>query len=235
MSVTVAPWARGGWQVTIRFRWPDRTVYRDRRVVDLPTETQARKWGEQREREVLSAGQPKPEAEKPKDRTPKVAKWFEKFHDHKAARGLATVGDMRGRAKKYILPILAGKTMASVTPDDIRAIVAQLDACIEAWNEAGGARREGRLSPASAANVWGDVVHAFDEAVRSKESTLRCLAESPCEKVKGPEAGRDRGKAHPILGRGACPSPGEGRRGTGRAAVPATGLRRGDLHDGPPF
>ena len=178
--------------VTIRFRWPDRSVFRDRRVVDFQTEKQAFNWGAQRERELLAEGKPKVEEEKPKDTTPLVAKWLEKFHEHKEARGLVTVGDMQGRAKKYILPFLSGKTMAAVTPDDVRAVVANLDACIEAWNEAGGARGEGRLSPASAANVWGDVVHAFDEAVRSKEPALRCLKESPCEKVKGPDTGRDR-------------------------------------------
>ena len=37
MSIKVSPWMRGGFQVTIRFRWPDRTVYRDRRVLDVPT------------------------------------------------------------------------------------------------------------------------------------------------------------------------------------------------------
>ncbi|HXX65853.1 MAG TPA: tyrosine-type recombinase/integrase [Polyangiaceae bacterium] len=66
MSVAVQPWKRGGFQVTIRFRWPDRSIYRDRRVVDLPTLPQARKWGEQREREILAAGQLKPEEKKPK-------------------------------------------------------------------------------------------------------------------------------------------------------------------------
>ncbi len=70
MSVVVKPRMRGGFQVTIRFRWPDRSVYRDRRVLDVRTETQARKWGEQREREVLAAGQPRPD--QPKRKTPTV-------------------------------------------------------------------------------------------------------------------------------------------------------------------
>ena len=192
MSVSVTPWKTGGFQVTVRFRWPDRSIYRDRRVVDFQTEGQARKWGLQREREVLAAGQPKPEDVKVVDRTPKVSKWFEDFHAHKERRGLASVKDMRGRAKNWFLPFIQNKTMKSVTPDDIRAIVRHLDKCIEAWVEAEGQRGEGRLSTSTAANVWGDIVHAFDEAVRSKETKLRVLTDSPCDKVRGPETGDDR-------------------------------------------
>lgn len=59
MAVTVRPWRRGGFQVDIRFRWPDRSVCRDRRVLDVKTEPAARRWGEARESELRAAGQVK--------------------------------------------------------------------------------------------------------------------------------------------------------------------------------
>ena len=41
-------------------------------------------------------------------------------------------------------------------------------------------------------NVWGDVQHAFDEAVHAKDSAFRALQSNPLEHVRGPHAGRDR-------------------------------------------
>ena len=63
MSVNVKRWKRPGkYMVTIRFRWPDGSVFRDRPVIDARTETQARKWGETRESERRAAGKPVPPA-----------------------------------------------------------------------------------------------------------------------------------------------------------------------------
>jgi integrase len=87
--------------------------------------------------------------------------------------------------------------MRAVTREDVEAIVRRLDRAILAWNDADGARGEGRLSASAAANVWGHLVHAFDEAVRSKDQSLRVLDESPAEKVRGPETAPDR--AGPVL------------------------------------
>ncbi len=108
MSVTVKPWRRGGFQVTIRFRWPDRTVFRDRRVVDTPTAAQAKKWGEQREREVLAAGQPKPEDAKPK----KACPMFKAFVDDSwlptypasAANRRTTIKEKKTHVRVHLAP-----------------------------------------------------------------------------------------------------------------------------------
>lgn len=59
MSVKVEPLPNGKFRVTIRFRWPDGTVYRERPNVDAPSKAVARKWGEARESEVRAAGKPK--------------------------------------------------------------------------------------------------------------------------------------------------------------------------------
>ena len=63
MSIKVKPWKGTArkFQVYVYFRWSDGSPCMDRKVVDAATEAQARKWGEQRERELREAGKPKPE------------------------------------------------------------------------------------------------------------------------------------------------------------------------------
>jgi integrase len=119
-----------------------------------------------------------------------VADWFGRLHDHKESLGLATVKDMRGRTSKWILPGIEQKDMREITREDIERIVSRLDLAVAAFVKEGPG--QGRLSPSTAANVWGDLQHALDEAVRSKNASLRVLTESPARNVRGPEGGDER-------------------------------------------
>ncbi len=119
-----------------------------------------------------------------------VADWFKRLHAAKEAKGLSSVGDMRGRAKKWILPGLEARAMTAVTREHVEAIVRRLDAAVAAFQKHGPG--EGRLSPSTAANVWGDLQHALDEAVRAKDPGLRVLATNPARDVRGPDAGAER-------------------------------------------
>jgi integrase len=117
--------------------------------------------------------------------------WFKRFHTHKEKRGLSTVAEMRGRYKKWVSGAIGAKAPAAIGRDDLEAIVRRLDKAIDTWKKASGQRGQG-ISPSTAANIWGDVVHAFDEMVRSKDPTLRVLTASPCANVRGPETDDDR-------------------------------------------
>lgn len=119
-----------------------------------------------------------------------VRDWFGRLHKTKEERGLATVKDMRGRASKWVFPVFGDKPMREVTRADGEALVAKLDAVISAFMKDGPG--EGRLSPSTAANVWGDVQHAFDEAVNAKDAALRVLQTNPLADVRGPDPGDDR-------------------------------------------
>jgi integrase len=116
--------------------------------------------------------------------------WFERLHRAKEAKGLHTVPEMRGRFRKWILPTLGTKTMRQITRQDVEGIVAVLDAAIAAFKAHGPG--EGRLSPSTAANVWGDLQHALDEACGAKDPSLRVLAANPAQHVRGPEGGVER-------------------------------------------
>lgn len=124
-----------------------------------------------------------------------AADWFKRFHAAKEAKGLVTVRDIRGRANKWFLPALMHKPMTEISRADLEAIVVRLDAHVAAFQKQGPGK--GRLSPSTAANVWGDLKHAFDEAVSAKDPALRVLEVSPARDVRGPETGAER--ESPIL------------------------------------
>lgn len=119
-----------------------------------------------------------------------VSEWLKKFHAHKGAKGLSSVGEMKGRAKNWVAPTIGNIPMVGVTRADLERVVLRLDKAIEAYNRHG--RGKGRLSPSSAANVWGDLAHAFDAAVNAKDPALRVLDLNPARGVAGPETGDER-------------------------------------------
>ncbi len=147
---------------------------------------------EHRQQAEACAASMAPDVRSAKGEAETVGKWFERFHAAKEAKGLATVGEMRGRARKWILPGIENKPMrdGSVTRADCEAIVARLDRAQAAFLKHGPG--DGRLSPSTTANVWGDFAHACDEAVTAKDASLRVLTVNPAKDVRGPEAGDDR-------------------------------------------
>ncbi len=68
---------------------------------------------------------------------------------------------MRGRAGAWVFPVVGNKDIRGVGREDGERLVAALDAAVAAFMKHGPGK--GRISPSTAANVWGDVQHAFDE------------------------------------------------------------------------
>ena|SRR5579862_6780722 len=80
-----------------------------------------------------------------------VESWFGRLHAAKEAKGLATVKDMRGRAKRWVFPVFGDKDIRAVTREDGERLVASLDIAVAAFNAHGPGK--GRLSPSTAKNV----------------------------------------------------------------------------------
>jgi hypothetical protein len=97
-----------------------------------------------------------------------VREWFGRLHEAKESKGLSTVKDMRGRYLRWVDP---------VTRADGDRLVSKLDTAVAAFQEHGPGK--GRFAPATATNVWGDVQHAFDQAVNAKDPELRVLDTTP--------------------------------------------------------
>jgi integrase len=119
-----------------------------------------------------------------------VRQWFKRLHAAKEAKGFSTVKDMRGRAKRWVFPTIGDKDMRAITRQDGERVVATLDKAVAAFMKQGPGK--GRLAPPTAANVWGDLLHAFDEAVNAKDEGLRVLKVNPLDAVRAPDAGEDR-------------------------------------------
>jgi hypothetical protein len=106
--------------------------------------------------------------------------WAERWMDERAARGLSSVADDRGRMRKHVIPIIGVHPMATITRDQIECLVEDLDRKIDlddAEDEAIGWK--------TAFNIWGLVTKAFDDAVNSKKRDLRARADNPCTGIKG--------------------------------------------------
>src|SRR3954453_466191 len=56
MSVTIRPYRRRGWEVDIRFRFPNGRRHRERCKAPVSSKSAAQRWGEDRERHLLIHG-----------------------------------------------------------------------------------------------------------------------------------------------------------------------------------
>ena len=77
MSVTVRPYRRGGWEIDIRWRDAKGARYRERLRTTITSKTAARRWGEDRERELLLR---RPEEDAPKE-VPTLSVFWPRFID----------------------------------------------------------------------------------------------------------------------------------------------------------
>jgi hypothetical protein len=71
MTVKVREWKKGnqvGFEVDIRFTYPDGTPFRRRTKAPVESKSAARRWGEAREAELLKAPSPKQRAEEERTR-----------------------------------------------------------------------------------------------------------------------------------------------------------------------
>ena len=200
MTVKATPWKseKGKFQVCIRFRWPDMSVCRDRKVIDARSMKDAERWGAQRESELRAEGKP---AIVVPGSTETVTDWYDRYF--KAAEA-GTVGrknkgkpqtavdDRRTRFRLWIEPHIGTKAMVAVTADDLRNLVRTLDDQVRkriAYYESGGEREKGSkagMSWKSASHVWSEVTSGFREALSSKHNDLRVLTVDVTRAVQPP-------------------------------------------------
>ena len=84
--------------------------------------------------------------------------WLDTWLAAKKARGQTATADRRAHYAIHIKPTLHGKHVRDWTAQDLRSLVASLDAKI----------RSGQLSPRTARNVWGTATKMCADAARSK-------------------------------------------------------------------
>ena len=118
-----------------------------------------------------------------------VSEWSEKWLKDREARGIVTVRHDRGRLKRHVLPTIGALELGSIQRADIERVVELLDKRI-GLDE----KDPDHLSWKTASNVWTLVTKMFDDAVNSKNRSLRVRADDPTEGVRPPERGDAKAK-----------------------------------------
>lgn len=216
MTVTVREYKKSkrvGYEVDIRFDWPDGTEFRRRYRAPVHTKTQASAWGRNREVEILTGGKDGPLTVSKRaqgtngkemsgsvmtgqvvqlttDPTSEtVSKWYERYFAWREgkARGAESISDSRGRFKKWVEPKLGACSMRSVTRTQLEDLVAFLDEQVD----------EEVIAAKTAINIWGEVTAGFRIATKCKDRSLRVLEVNPADAVEGPD--KDTDKQKPFL------------------------------------
>ena len=104
--------------------------------------------------------------------------WVDRWFQDQAARGIQTDVD-RGRLSVHVLPAFGSKPVATISRNDIEAIVDALDRKVMA----------GEIKWKTASNVWGLITKAFDDAKNAKTRVLRVRDDNPAAGVRGPDRG----------------------------------------------
>lgn len=130
MSVTVRPYkkrGREGWEVDIRFDWPDGDEYRERRKAPVTGKAAAKRWAEAREAELLRQGKPSEKVVVPKAEVPTVEDFMPRFiRDFAVAerQKSSTVDSKERIIKRHLLPRLGAKRLDEITVEDIQKLKA---------------------------------------------------------------------------------------------------------------
>jgi hypothetical protein len=134
MTIREREWKKGklvGFEVDIRFTYPDGTPFRRRIKAPVESKSAAKRWGEAKERELLLS--PAPPKEKPAaaalEEVPTLEEFWPTFIDRycKAERQKpSTVATKEWAFKRYIRPTLGSKRLDAIGPRDVQDLKAAL-------------------------------------------------------------------------------------------------------------
>lgn len=127
MSVTLRPYADGGWEVDIRVTLPDGTLLRERRKAPTASKSAAQRWAESRERVLLVNG--KPDRTKEVQQTTTLREFAPRFIEgHAKANRLKASGIASKECvlRIHLLPVLGDKPLAAITTEDVQQLKSAL-------------------------------------------------------------------------------------------------------------
>jgi integrase len=128
MSVNVREWKKGsgGWEIDIRFRWPDGSTYRERVRSPVPSKSASQRWGADREAHLIRQGNV---SLQPKKEVPKLADFVPRFVDgHLRAnrKKASTVSTYERIFKKHVLPRFGQKRLDEIQTQAIQLFKSDL-------------------------------------------------------------------------------------------------------------
>jgi len=113
-----------------------------------------------------------------------VAAYADRWFDDRERRGLSSVDHDRGRLTLHVMPILGALPIVSVSSDNLRTLVEDLDGKVLAK----------AIGWSTASKIWGLVTKMFSDACKSKAASLRVRRDNPATDVRGPDTGEDKAK-----------------------------------------
>jgi integrase len=120
MSVTVRPYRRGGWEVDIQWRAPNGRRQRERKRVAVMSKAIARRWGENRERELLING-----SKRARKEVPTLEAFASRFVDgHVRANRHKPSGVNHKQIifRNHLVPQLGTKRLDAITNEDVQRL-----------------------------------------------------------------------------------------------------------------
>lgn len=120
MSVTVRPYRRGGFEVDIQWRSQDGRRHRERKRLDITSKTAAQRWGEGRERELLTRGPTHRRKE-----VPTLEQFAPRFMDDHARANQAKPSGIAHKKlvlKNHLFPTLGVKRLDEITDEDVQQL-----------------------------------------------------------------------------------------------------------------
>jgi len=110
-----------------------------------------------------------------------VTEWFRRWRDVRIGEGISDAKKQHSQFTLYVAPTIGALPIKSVTKEDMKAVVARLDATVKDPST--------RFSWKTAQNVWSFVARAFKDACDSKTDAIVVLKSNPAEGVRGPDKG----------------------------------------------
>ena len=128
MSVTIRPYRRGGWEVDVRVVLPDGGRQRDRRRAPVTSKSAARRWGQDRERELLIH---RPAPKRPRKEVPTLQEFAPRFLDGYARANRqkpSTIVTKEILLRVHLTPLLGTKRLDAITNEDVQRLKRALSA-----------------------------------------------------------------------------------------------------------
>ena len=111
--------------------------------------------------------------------------YAERWVADRERRGLATAAEGLGTLKRWVFPTLGPRALNTITVTDVRQLVADFDATVQAG-----------ASWQTARNAWVLVAKLLDDASNAKSPALRVLGANPAVGVRGPDRGGQKAKCY---------------------------------------
>ncbi|MCA9648815.1 MAG: site-specific integrase [Myxococcales bacterium] len=134
MTVKVRPYKRGGWEVDIMLTIPGRPRIRERRKAPVGTKSAAKRWGEERERQLIqhyTNASPTGDDDRPDlviKEVPTLAQFFPRYMEGycKANRlRPSTIKTRENSIRAHLLPAFGRKRLDRITPEDLQRFKAE--------------------------------------------------------------------------------------------------------------